>query len=139
MTDPDTILDTAAQTLDFTQPIAVLMFTILHTVLDQADPWATVARYVDAVSSGSYLALSHLSGDFNPEVMAQVKEVLDEDMAEPFVLRSRDEILRFFSGTELVEPGVVHINDWHLEIAPSPPPPAGDVAAPIYGGVGRKP
>jgi hypothetical protein len=38
-----------------------------------------------------------------------------------------------------LEPGVVHINDWHLEIAPSPPPPAGDVAAPIYGGVGRKP
>jgi S-adenosyl methyltransferase/Nitroreductase family len=114
-------------------------FTILHTVLDQADPWATVARYVDAVSSGSYLAISHLTGDFNPEVMAQVKDVLDEDMAEPFVLRSSDEILRFFSGTELVEPGVVHINDWHLEIAPSPPPPAGDVAAPIYGGVGRKP
>jgi hypothetical protein len=71
--------------------------------------------------------------------MAQVKDALDEDMAEPFVLRSRVEILRFFSGTELLEAGVIHINDWHLEIAPSPPPPAGDVAAPIYGGVGRKP
>jgi S-adenosyl methyltransferase len=139
MTDPNSILGDAAQTLDFNQPIAVLMFTILHTVLDQADPWATVARYVDAVSSGSHLAISHLTGDFNPEVMAQVKDALDEDMAEPFVLRSRDEILRFFSGTDLVEPGVVHINDWHLEIAPSPPPPAGDVAAPIYAGVGRKP
>jgi hypothetical protein len=56
-----------------------------------------VARYVDAVSSGSYLAISHLTGDFNPEVMAQVKAALDGDMAEPFVLRPRDEIPRFFS------------------------------------------
>lgn len=139
MLEPDAIVSDAAQDLDFTQPIAVLMFTILHNVPNEANPWATVARYVDAVCSGSYLAISHLTGDFNPVVMAQVKDALDEDMAEPFILRPRDDILQFFTGTELTEPGLVHINDWHVEIAPSPPPPAGDVAAPIYGGIGRKP
>ena len=139
MRDPDAGLSDAAQALDFTEPIAVLMFTILHNVVDRADPWTTVARYLDAVCSGSYLAISHPTGDFAPDVMAQVKDALDRDMAEPFILRSREQILRFFTGTELVEPGLMHINDWHLEIPPSPPPAAGAVAAPIYGGIGRKP
>ena len=95
MRDPDAGLSDAAQALDFTEPIAVLMFTILHNVVDRADPWTTVARYLDAVCSGSHLAISHLTGDFAPDVMAQVKDALDRDMAEPFILRSREQILRF--------------------------------------------
>jgi hypothetical protein len=129
MRDPHASLSNAAQALDFTEPIAMLMFTILHNVVDRADPWTTVARYLDAVCSGSYLAISHLTGDFDPDVMAQVNDALDRDMAEPFILRSREQILRFFTGTELVEPGLVHINDWHLEIPPSPPRAASAVAA----------
>ena len=136
--DPENILLRAAATLDLTEPVAVLLFTILHTIRDDEDPWGLVAEFVAAVPSGSYLAITHLTGDFNPDVMAQVKAALDDDMAEPFMLRSSDEILRFFDGTEIEPPGLVHINEWHLELSPAPPPPAGDVAAPIYGGVARK-
>jgi SAM-dependent methyltransferase len=136
--DPANIRLRAEVTLDFTEPVAILMFTILHTVADRDDPRRIVAELVDAVVPGSYLAISHLTGDFNPEIMGKVEESLDTDMAEPFILRTGDDILRFFEGTKIEDPGLVHINDWHLEIPPPPPPPAGDVRAPIYGGVGRK-
>lgn len=128
----------AEATLDFAEPVAVLLFTILHTVADADDPWAIVAELVDGIVPGSYLAISHLTGDFNPEVMSQVSDALNEDMAEPFVLRTHDEIARFLDGTDLEEPGLAHINEWHLELPPAPPPQPGDVAAPIYGGVARK-
>ncbi|MGH9210923.1 MAG: SAM-dependent methyltransferase [Acidimicrobiales bacterium] len=140
MREPEMILAEAAQTLDFTRPIALLLFTILHNVLDSDDPARLVARYLDAVPSGSYLAISHLTGDFNPVEMAKGKEVLDEQMAESFILRSYDEILGFFTGTELVDPGLVHINEWHPDLPPQPPERPGiSHVAPIYGGVGQKP
>jgi S-adenosyl methyltransferase len=135
---PGGILDEATLTLDLSQPVALLMFTILHNILDEEDPWGLVARYVDAVPPGSYLAISHLTGDFNPREMARSKEVLDEGMAEPFIMRGRDDILRFFDGTDLVEPGLVQINEWHLDLPSPPPEQPGAVVAPIYGGVGRK-
>ncbi|HET6921308.1 MAG TPA: SAM-dependent methyltransferase [Jiangellaceae bacterium] len=133
---PDVIFAEAASTLDLAEPVAVLMFTILHNIRDSEDPWAIVARYVDAVCSGSYVAISHLTADFNSEVMAQVAESLDRDMAEPFVLRGSDDIARFFDGTELLAPGLVHINDWRPDDAI---PPVAGIPAPIYGAVGRKP
>jgi hypothetical protein len=137
--EPKAILDEAAKTLDFKQPVALLMFTILHNVLASEDPWSLVAGYLGAVPSGSYLAISHLTGDFSPDEMARTKEVLDEGMAEPFIPRTREEILRFFDGTELVEPGLVHINDWHRELPGQPPErPSGSIIAPIFGGIGRK-
>lgn len=136
--DVGNILLRAEATLDYAEPVAVLLFTILHAVRDSDDPWALVAELVDAMAPGSFMAISHLTGDFNPAVMDQVSDALNEDMAEPFVMRSRDEILRFFDGTHLTEPGLVHINEWHLDVPPAPPPQPGDVAAPIYGGVARK-
>jgi hypothetical protein len=134
----EAVLRGAGETLDLTQPVGVLMFTILHNLLTEEDPWGLVRRYVDAVPSGSYLASSNLTGDFTPDAMAGTKAALDEDMAEPFVLRGRDEIARFYEGLELIEPGLVNINDWHPGEG-MPPMPAGVVVAPIYGGVARKP
>jgi hypothetical protein len=134
----ETVLSGAGKTLDFTQPVGVLMFTILHNFRSEEDPWALVRRYMGAVPPGSYLASSNLTGDFTPGEMAETKAALDEDMAEPFVLRSRDEIARFYEGLELVEPGLVNVNDWHPDDA-IPTMPPGVVVAPIYGGVAHKP
>jgi hypothetical protein len=89
------------------------------------------------VPSGSYVAITHLTGDFSPEAMGRGKEVLDREMHEPFVLRSHAEINRFFEGTELVPPGLVHINEWYPDDA-IPPAPDGSIVPPIYGGLARK-
>lgn len=134
----ETVLRGASETIDFTQPVGVLMFTILHNLLTEEDPWGLVRRYIDAVPSGSYLASSNLTGDFTPDAMAGTKAALDEDMAEPFVLRTRDEIARFYEGLELVEPGLVNVNEWRPDDG-IPAMPEGVVVAPIYGGVARKP
>jgi hypothetical protein len=135
--DTGTVLSQAAETLDFGKPTAVLLFTILHHILDREDPWGIVRRLVDAVPSGSYLAISHLTGDFNPQEMAQGKEVLDREMAEPFIMRPKADIERFFEGLEMVEPGLVHIGDWRPDA--DTPQPVGGFKAPIWGGVARIP
>lgn len=137
MRDPDTILKRAAQTLDFTQPVAVMLVAVLHFFPTEADPWDLVRHVVEAVPSGSYLAISHLTGDFAPEAMAKVAEHLNRSTSDPFVLRPRDEIARFFAGLELVDAGIVQIDEWRP--GPDQPPRAGGWRSSFYGAVGLKP
>jgi hypothetical protein len=110
--NPGEILTRAAATLDLDRPTALLLLGILYLVPDADDPYGIVRDLVEALPPGSYLAVSHITGDFNPE-MADLVERLNETMAEPFVLRSQPEITRFFDGLDLVEPGVVPVNQWH--------------------------
>ena len=56
--DPEKILHAAADDLDFTQPIAVMMIGILGHVADSDNPAAIVRRIVDALPSGSYLVIN---------------------------------------------------------------------------------
>lgn len=134
--DPDAILATAAETLDFAEPVALVLAGILYLIPDADDPYGIVRTLVDALPSGGYVVVSHMTGDFNPE-MADLVERLNESMAEPFTLRSRDEIARFLEGLELVEPGIVHVNRWRVGEG-DPTPPGGDLVA-YYAAVGRKP
>jgi hypothetical protein len=136
--DPKNILLRAEAILDMSEPVAALFFTILHTIRDDEDPWGLVSHLVSALPAGSCLAITALTGDFTPEAMSRSKEVLDREMHEPFVLRTRAEITRFFDGTELIDPGLVPINDWYPDDG-IPPVTEGSMVPPIYGGIGRKP
>jgi hypothetical protein len=136
--DPQNILLRAEATLDFAEPVGVLLFTILHTIRDDEDPWTIVAGLLDAVPPGSYLAMSHLTGDLSPRQMADSKEVLDEEMHEPFILRTHADISRFFEDTDLVDPGLVPINDWKPDDAMPAAPADITMPPPIYGAVARK-
>jgi hypothetical protein len=133
--DPDSILQRAAKTLDLSRPVGVLVIGTLHTIRDDEDPWGIVARYMEAMPAGSYLAIAHLTADFNPEEMAEVSDRLNAAMREPFVLRPHAEIARFFQGLDLVEPGLVQVEEWHPD---SPPDPDRRIVD-IYGGVARLP
>lgn len=135
--DPDTILKRAAETLDLTQPVAVILVAVLHFFPDEADPWGLVRHIVDAVPSGSYVAISHLTGDFAPDAMAKVMEHLNRSSSDPFVLRPRDEIARFFAGLELVEAGLVQVDEWWPD--PDQPPPTSGWRPSFYSAVGLKP
>jgi hypothetical protein len=135
--DPAGILADAATTLDLASPVAVVIVGVLHFFRDGDDPHGIVAGLTDAMPSGSYLAVSHLASDIEPEMMASLAERYDESVPEPMVVRSRDEVARFFAGLELVPPGLVPISEW-------PEPQAGPAAGagwtlPVHGGVGRKP
>ena len=100
-----TILDEAARTLDFSRPVAVMLIAVLHLIGDEDDPREIVAKLMDAVPPGSYLALSHVASDIEPEKMAEMGRRLNRLLAQKGTYRSLAEVERFFEGLEMVEPG----------------------------------
>jgi S-adenosyl methyltransferase len=114
--DTGTVLAQAAELLDFTQPVAVTMLAILYVIPDSDDPHAIVARLLDAVPSGSYLAISHPGSDlYSREALEDLMDVADRKMQQQAVFRTREQVARFFEGTDLVEPGLVRIEEWRPE------------------------
>jgi hypothetical protein len=132
--DTGTILDTAAQTLDFSRPVAITLMAILHLIEDEDDPYAIVAALVDAVPPGSYLALSHLASDINTGPVAQAASRVSTFIRQKQTYRTREQVLAFFDGLELVEPGVTRIQHWRPDSELEEKAPAA-----LWGGVGRKP
>jgi SAM-dependent methyltransferase len=109
--NPDEILARAAETLDFSQPVALMLLTVLQFIADEEDPYALVARLMAALPPGSYLVLAHPTDDFNPSRGESIQRY-NERVADQAVLRGREETLRFFDGLELLEPGVVVGAKW---------------------------
>ena len=133
--DTDRILELAAATLDFSQPVAIMLLAILHYIPDLDQAQRIVARLVSAVPSGSYLAISHAASDISPEAMAEMIRRMNEHLAEGnHVGRSRDVVARFFADVDLVEPGVVKVTEWRPASAVEAKGPTS-----LWGGVGRKP
>ncbi len=120
-------------TLDFDQPMAILLVAILHFIRDQEDPAGIVARLKQVMSPGSYLVISHGTQDFDPALAQQAVRPYNRATA-PFVLRSKDEIAGFFDGLDLVDPGLVQIPLWQ----PDGPLPSSLDRIWLYGGIGRK-
>lgn len=131
--DPDAILRKAAATLDFTQPIALILMQITGHIPDTAEAHAIVRRLMDGLPSGSYLAFND-SANTNVLNLAAT-ENYNQSGAMPYKLRSPEELIGFFDGLEVVEPGVVPIADWRPEPNPFGEAPKVDA----LGGVARKP
>jgi SAM-dependent methyltransferase len=133
--DTDSILSQARQLLDFSQPVAVSLVAILHAIPDADDPPAIVAKLVGAVPSGSYLTLSHGGSDLlDEQAQAGFDDVMSRMVQQTFQLRPREQVARFFTGLDLVPPGLVPVEEWH------PDPSAGDTRkSSLWGAVARKP
>jgi S-adenosyl methyltransferase len=142
--EPESILDHPEVTglIDFREPVGLLLTAVMMFVSDDADPWAQVARYVDALAPGSYLALSHLTDDYKPPVMAERFRAVFDGATERLYFRSRAGITTFFDGLELVppyegaEPGICYTGVWGAE---DPVLADSDGARWLYCGVARKP
>jgi hypothetical protein len=133
--DPDTILEAAGQLLDFGAPVAIMLVLILHLIPDSDDPWRIVGRLVEAVPPGSYLVVSHPTGDLDEDIGAAITGSVNQRMrATPMTLRSHAEVSRFFDGLDLLPPGVVPQNRWPARAAQDDEPDIG-----CYGAAGRKP
>jgi O-methyltransferase involved in polyketide biosynthesis len=134
---PKSILDhpTLTETLDLTQPVAVVLVGVLMYFRDSdsPNPFEMVATLLERVPSGSHLALTHPTPDFNPEDTAKAAAAA-EAAGITLVPRTKAEVERFFTGLELVEPGVTPMLAWRPET-----PPADPRAAYYWAGVGRKP
>ena len=130
--DTAAILDKAAATLDLSKPVAVMLLGILQVIPDDHDPWEIVAQLVNAVTPGSYVAIAHPASDVLETGEAERR--YNENAAEPVTLRTHAQVSRFFTGVDLLESGVVPVDQWRPPVAVKP---RSDVA--IYAGVGRKP
>src|SRR5215831_6733091 len=133
--------------LDFGQPVGIMFMCVLHCLWDREDPWGVVRQFRDAVAPGSYLALSHMTGEAHPEAAEGLFRISqDLHWNTPLISRDRADITRFFDGFTLVEPGLVPPARWRPDLdnplrdpqgsdddgAPvlrpaSPRPPAGDL------------
>jgi hypothetical protein len=131
--DPDTILQQAGRTLDFSQPAAIMLMGILGHIADDDEAQSIVKRLLGGVPSGSYLTMN--DGSDTSEEVVEAARIWNQSANPTYHLRSPERIARFFDGLDLVEPGVVSPPRWRPEPSPSGPPAAID----SYCGVGRKP
>jgi trans-aconitate methyltransferase len=113
--DPKKILDAAAEVLDFTQPVAVVLMAVLQFVPDEDSPHELVARLLENLAPGSYLVVSHPASDIQAAAMAGMATRLNQLMAQRVRPRSKAGVTAFFDGLELVEPGVIRCPEWHPE------------------------
>jgi hypothetical protein len=136
--DPAAILsDPAAHdVLDFSQPIALMLVSILHFIPDEDKPAEILRTLLDALPQGSYLTASHGTAEHDPVGWAGIERAYREARL-PTQLRDSDEFARLaFTGMELVPPGVVLVSEWRPNVS-GPRPTVAEVSC--YGGVARKP
>jgi O-methyltransferase involved in polyketide biosynthesis len=131
--EPDKILQGAARTLDFTQPVAITLLGVVHHVTDTDQAHAIVQRLLDAVPSGSYLVISHTTSTVTGAAMEEAVRLWNQAGSVPIVIRSPKELAGFFERLELVEPGVVSTTRWR------PDPGTSRDEVDEYCAVGRKP
>jgi S-adenosyl methyltransferase len=134
--DPDTILKEAGRTLDLTQPVGLILMGIVGHIADDEEARSIIRRLLDALPSGSYLALCDGTNVIS-QAVAEAQEQYNRSGALPYHLRSPEQIASFFQGLELVEPGVVSVPHWRPDSvdAGAGAPPEVDQ----FGGVARKP
>jgi hypothetical protein len=117
------ILRAASLTLDFGAPVALMLLIILHLIPDADDPYGIVAELMGALPSGSYLVLAHPASDIRAAQMAEMTRRVNDRMSGPrATMRDRAAITRFFTGLDLVEPGVVQPQQWRPEPGMLSPP-----------------
>lgn len=133
--DPGAIVAGAAATLDFSQPVAVLLLFTLAFVEDTAEAARVMSSLMAAVPSGSYAAVYHLASDLSPELEEAAMEWNKLMPSQPITLRSRSEFARLMAGLDPVSPGLVPVTEWR----PAATDPRFDCTVPVHGIVARKP
>ena len=121
--------------LDLTQPVAVLCTGTLHFIGDEAEPHKIIAKYRDQLAPGSHLAVSHGTLEDDPAGEGAAAEGIYRQAPSQLHVRPVPEVLRFFEGFELVEPGLTWITEWRPEPGTAPKGRRHS----MRGGVGRKP
>ncbi|SEH00708.1 S-adenosyl methyltransferase [Nonomuraea solani] len=140
---PDAILDDpeVGRLIDFSRPVGLLMFAILHHLTDDEDPAGIAARMMSRLAPGSHLAASHFHnpGLAHPEVSRQAfaaERIFNETLGTGR-WRTREEILAYFDGLDLLEPGLVPLPEWRPGSADQAEP--GITYHTFVGAVARKP
>lgn len=125
------------ETLDLGRPVALTLVAVLHWLPADQDAYAIVGRLLAALPAGSFLALTYVTDDVEHAAIGEIARNFRRAGSDVTV-RSRDQVLRFFDGLDLVDPGVVLVDHWRPEEGGLPLGSPGDVRIPLYAGVARK-
>jgi hypothetical protein len=132
---PDDVLDhpETKRLIDFTRPVGVLLMAMIHFIALE-DRERIMGRLRDALPPGSYITGTHVTSEGHaPEAVAQIEDAYAKTPT-PIYFRTRDDVAGFFSGLDLVDPGVVTVDAWQ----PDPSDPAPEATRWLYGAMGRK-
>lgn len=134
--NPGKILESAAATLDFSRPVAIILLGIVNFILDTDEAQSVVDQLVDAMPSGSHLVLTHPTLELGGEANVEAMRFWNENAKPPITARSGQEIAQFFDRLELLEPGLVSCTQWRPDTFD-----IGDTPAQVaqYAAAGRKP
>jgi hypothetical protein len=135
--EPEKILSNPEllRTLDFSQPVALMLVAVMHFILDQDDPYAIVARLVEALPPGSYLVVAQATYDPLPPDTVAALEAANARGNPKSRPRSRAEFARFFDGHDIVPPGIVSVAEWRADDESQPRPSFVDISG--YAAVAR--
>ncbi|MFF0865848.1 SAM-dependent methyltransferase [Nonomuraea sp. NPDC003560] len=122
---PEAVMERAAEVLDFSRPIALLVVSLLHFVTDAEDPVGIVHRYRDLLPAGSHIVLTHVAPDTMPSKADDVSAVY-RNATSPFTARRRSVFASMLDGFDLLEPGVVNTREWRPDPDTDPSPIDGD-------------
>jgi len=129
--EPEAILASARQTLDFSQPIGLMLLGVVNHLMDDDVAYGCVAQLVQAMPTGSYLVLTHSTAEIHGEPMLRVMRETTERGGTPIRARTKVELERFFDGLDLLEPGVVTCSRWR------PDPQSTEPEVYLFGGAAR--
>jgi O-methyltransferase involved in polyketide biosynthesis len=122
--DPDKVLTEAARTLDFAQPVALMLLGVLHHIPDTGEAHEIVQRLVAALAPGSYLAINHSTSAVHGAAMEEAVAHWNQVGSPSMTLRTPQQIAQFFDGLELLPPGVVSCSRWRPRLSSGGQPPA---------------
>lgn len=137
--DPDSLLSAPelAEVLDLSQPVALSLNALMHFITDAGDPYGIVSRVMAALPSGSALALSHCTPDFDPPTWEKVTDIYTRS-GTPVQFRSRKDVARLFEGLDLLDPGLAVGHRWRPTTPESAETPT-NAQVSLWVGVGIKP
>jgi hypothetical protein len=110
--DPEAVLDQAARTLDLTRPVAVLLLALLHFLPDADEPAGVVTALMRRLVPGSFVAISHLTGDFAPKQVSAATRAYNAAVPVPVTPRTHAQVTALFGGLPLIAPGAVKVTEW---------------------------
>jgi O-methyltransferase involved in polyketide biosynthesis len=136
--EPDAILadSVTRQVLDFSEPIGLILVSVLPFLTDDDKPAEILATLLDAMPAGSYLAATHTTAEHDAEGWAATQRAYAAARIQGQFRESGEFARMAFTGLDLVPPGVVLVSEWHPNHGGPFPTPA-EVSC--YGGVARKP
>ena len=129
--EPDAIISRAREALDFGKPIAIVLTGVLNFIADSDEVAAILAALLAPLASGSFLTVAGPTAD---ERMAAAQQQWNSGARSTVILRDHEEVAAWFTGLDLVDPGVVDVDKWR----PAPGDPVFDGGMPVYGAVARK-